>query len=238
VRRLAVFGAVALAGALLGTALVQLWANLTDEPYLTYQQLRMSKLVYPAVLASVPLAVGELWGRRRFRYRAAALLVGLASLVPSLSPRAMLYSIPEDWVAYARAATSKGKAGGSDVSADRGPEAEMWAWVRESTSTNALFFTDSLSFRVATLRSTTGTVKDAGMLDLAGTKPLLEWFVRMQRLQQCKAVGGEGCWFSLAQEAGADFVVVEPDTPKARPPNGFTRVWARDRWSVWRRDRT
>lgn len=235
-RRLALFGAVALSAAIAGTALVQVWAVVTDRPYATYQQLRMGKLVYPALLAAFPLAYQSLWARNRVIARGAVALLVLLSLVP---PGQVIHSFSEE-----RRASVKRLLGmkappvpppSAGASSDAGAPAALMEWARRETPVDALFFTDWFDFRVAALRSITGTFKDGGVVDLAGTRPLYEWYRHMRRVDECRRRVGEGCWFALAREARADFVIVDPRLSRAGPAAGFTRVWERGGWSVWKR---
>ena len=57
----------------------------------------------------------------------------------------------------------------------------------------------------------------------------------VQLSEGCRQRAEEGCWFTLAREAQADFVVVDPRLSRAGPTAGFTRVWERGGWSVWKR---
>jgi hypothetical protein len=233
VKRLFAVGAAAVGGAFLGTAAIQLWARLTNGAYLTTEHIRMAKFVYPALLVAFPLAYVKIWGTgARPGSRAAVVILVALSLV---SPQQLL-------VATSRVRTEAKKKLGLPV-APQPParvdpdESALWDWARRETSVDALFFTDSTKFRVATERSITGTWKDAGFVSLAGTRALYDWYQFISAVERCRAKGGEHCWFTLAQAAGADFAIVDPGVPKSQAADGFIKVWEQGTWSVWKRVR-
>jgi uncharacterized protein DUF6798 len=231
----AVFAFAALGLAVGTTALIQVGALLMDRPFVTYQQLRMAKLVYPALLAGIPFALHDLWARGSVRTRAVAGLVVVLLLVP---PGDAIHIFSEQRRHAVKrvlgiAAPAVGTSAAAPVD-DVAPRA-LAAWARRETPRDALFFTDSSDFRNDARRSTTFTFKDGGVVDLAGTRPLVDWYRHMQRVQACRAEGGGACWFALARSAGADYVIVDPPLTSDPAPPDFIKVWERSGWTVWRR---
>jgi len=234
VRRLVLFGTVAFGGGILGTGAIQAWALLTDRPYLTHEQLRMSKLVYPALVLAFPLAYQRIWTRNRVGLRVLVAFLVLLSLVP---PQQLIINSAE-WRNEAKRILGMQATPPRRVRAERLEPDEaraLWEWARRETSADALFFIDSLRFRVAARRSISGAFKDGGIVALAGTRPLYEWYQYMRPVERCRAQAGKECWFALASQSGADFVVVDSQLPLARPRAGFVKVWERGEWSVWKR---
>lgn len=231
VRRLLLIGAAGLGGAFLGTAAIQLWSAVTNGPYVTTEHIRMAKLIYPGLLVAFPLAYAQIWETaRRPGSRVAIVILVAVSLV---SPQQML-------MATSRVRVEAKRRLGLPVASQPQPpvdgdESALWNWARRETPDDALFFTDSPRFRVATERSITGTWKDAGFVSLSGTRPLYEWYQFISAVQRCRANAGEHCWFTLARATAADFVVVDPGVPKAETTDGFGKVWEQGAWSVWKR---
>jgi hypothetical protein len=232
VKRLFTLGGVAFLGGILGTAAIQFWAWITNGPYLTTEHIRMAKFVYPAILVAFPLAYARLWGSGKHLPRLAAVLLVALSLI---SPQQLLLASSRTRAEVKRRLgfpTASPRAAAVDVS-----ESALWDWVRRETPGDALFFTDSTKFRVATERSITGTWKDGGFLSLAGTKPLYDWYQFISGVERCRAASGAQCWFPLARTTGADFVIVDPAVQHSDPAESFRRVWEQGGWSVWKRIR-
>jgi hypothetical protein len=213
------------------TALVQALGVWRDRPYLDIQELRMTRLVYPVLLAALALAYARLLARRTWRARAAVAVLVALSLVP---PGSVIHAFGEE----RREAVKRALGMAVPRSADAAPGVDarpaLWAWAAATTPGGSLFFTDDWDFRVETRRSITGSYKDGAFLFLAGNRPFTAWYRLDREMAACRAARGHGCWFELAGGLGADYVVVDPALTAARPPSGAERVWAHDGWSVWR----
>lgn len=230
-RRIVLFGLVGFGGAIAGTAAIQVLARLTDTPYVTYEHLRMSKLLYPALVVGFPLFYQRLWSTERRVAKVAVGLVFVLSLIPPHSVVHASASLRQQVRAVLGAGVARPLA---EPASDLLPD-DLAAWVRTETPVDALFLTDLLTFRVATERSITGAFKDAGIHALAGTRRLYEWYLYYDKARACRAQAGAGCWFELGNELKVDYVVVDPRLSAARAPSGFIRVWNRAGWSVWKR---
>lgn len=230
-RRLLVFGLLAFGAGFLTTALIQLAGSVLNVPYVTYEQLRMTKLVYPGILTGFPL-VYQAFFRRTLGWR--VLGVGILAL-SMVSPQDLIVRTHGLRVAAKQRLGIAAVVAESPREKGTGKEARrMYDWVRAHTSKDALFLSDSIYFRVATLRSITGTFKDGGIIALSGTRPLVEWYDYITKVRACRRLRGESCWFDLARQYRVDYVVVDPDLSRAGPrDSGFVRVWAEGGWSVW-----
>ena len=227
--------ACAVVVAFAGLALIQGLGVWLDRPYLDIQHLRATRLVYPVLLCGLAVAYAQLLARGTWRARVVVVLLVAVSLVP---PASVIHAASDE-----RRATVKRwlgmrvPASAPSVWSDPGAEPALHAWVRASTPSSALFFTDEFDFRLQTGRAITGSFKDGALLFLAGSRPFTAWYTLDREILACRAAAGRGCWFSLARRVDADYVVVEPGLAEAGTPSDFIRTWERGGLALWQRVR-
>lgn len=233
---LEIVAATALVAAFVGLAVIQGLGVWLDRPYLDIQHLRMTRLLHPVLLCGLALAYARLLALRHGRAGAAVVALFVLSLVP---PGSVIHAVSQDTreAFKARLVGREPPPAHVMTAVDRGAVPALHAWVGAETAPSALFFTDDFAFRVATLRSVTGSFKDGALLFLAGSRPFTAWYEHDRRVAACRAVRGRDCWFTLARQAGADYVVVDPGVREAGAPPDFTRAWSRSDVELWRRER-
>ena len=233
---LPVVAGCALVVAFVGLALIQGLGAWLDRPYLDIQHLRATRLVYPVLLCGLAVAYAQLLSRGTGRARVAVALLVAASLVP---PASLIHAASDE----RRAAVKRWLGMRVPMPAptvalsEPGAEPALQAWVRASTPSSALFFTDDFDFRLQTGRAITGSFKDGALLFLAGSRPFTAWYTLDREIVACRAAAGRGCWFALARRVDADYVVVEPGLTEAGTPPDFARVWERSGLALWQRVR-
>jgi hypothetical protein len=233
---LEIVGATALVAAFVGLAVVQGLGVWLDRPYLDIQQLRMTRLLHPILLCGLALAYARLLARREWRARAAVAVLLALSLVP---PGSVIHAVSRDTreALKARLVGREPPPARVRTAGDGGAVPALHAWVRAQTDPSDLFFTDDFAFRVRTRRSVTGSYKDGALLFLAGSRPFTAWYEHDRRVAACRAARGRDCWFALAREDDADYVVVDPRLSEVGAPSDFARAWSRSGVELWRRQR-
>jgi hypothetical protein len=196
--------------------------------------MRTSKFVYPILLCALATFYASLLSRKSFRGYLALVGVCLFTLVP---PQAMIHSVSRE-----RRDAIKRVLGGTALShaeaaptESLAPPPALLGWARTSIPQDALVMTDLDEFRVQTLRSITGTVKDGGWQYVGGSRPFHAWYTYIRDVEHCRHARGRDCWFELALRYRADHVLVDPGVADAAPTEVFRRIWSDDHWSVWRR---
>ena len=227
-----VLAAVSIVVALVGTGAIQALGAWRDRPYIDIQELRMTRLAYPALLGGLALGYAALLARRTRQAWAAAALLFIASLVP---PGAVIHAFSYEQRARVKAWLGVGVPPAMAAVAAGSGRAATAAWARTSTPTDALFFTDDAEFRIRTRRAITGSFKDGALFFLTGTRPFTRWYRLDLEVEACRAARGRDCWFPLARRLGADYAIVDPGVAQAAAPTDFERVFEQDGWSVWRR---
>jgi len=102
---------------------------------------------------------------------------------------------------------------------------ELFAWARNSTAIDSLFYSDSLEFRFRAQRSITHCWKDLGLAYLTG-RQLLPYYNRFQKYES--GYGNVGRLIRIAKEGGVDYIIVEnsknlrPNQPVAYRNRNFT----------------
>jgi hypothetical protein len=232
--QLLALAAVAVLLGLGGTAAIQGAALLTNRPYVDVLEMRTSKFVYPILLCALATFYASLLSRKSFRGYLALVGVCLFTLVP---PQAMIHSVSRE-----RRDAIKRVLGGTALShaeaaptESLAPPPALLGWARTSIPQDALVMTDLDEFRVQTLRSITGTVKDGGWQYVGGSRPFHAWYTYIRDVEHCRHARGRDCWFELALRYRADHVLVDPGVADATPTEDFRRIRSDDHWSVWRR---
>lgn len=156
------------------------------------EQSRMAQLIPFALYLAMARLVWLILHQGLSRRIAILATVGVL-LLGAVPVRRDILPTPASWASRAR-------------TADRIARQELYDWARSNTPTDALFYYDSLEFRYRAQRSITHAWKDLG-LAYYSQRRAVAFYRRFKSFEQ--GYGNPSLLLARAQEAGADYVVLE-----------------------------